>query len=457
MRRHLFCGPSLPDAAELAAGDDIEVRPPVAAGDLLRLPLAPGDVVGIVDGYFHQTRAVRHKEIMAVLDSGARVIGAASIGALRAAELTGYGMEGVGGIYRDYLDGTLIADDEVTLSHGPAESGYRAFSEPLVNIRAALSWLESRSLIDAAMRESLVGDLGERYYPERTFRAAAELARERGAADETIAALERLESSNPANRKRTDALLLLDTLRHAAREPARHAGLPVLSRTIFLHSWELKAAGAGPVPDLAVLRICQLFATDYPVRHRARVIDRLAAECARDCPVFPRDTAERAIAHGVHIGLYPPLTDHEQFSFLVPWLTGDEQDRLSLPEKVLTFLVRSFQVSPGVPDDIGALTAMRSAPVAVSLATELAGAARQVNEGARAENPRFDLFSLAERQVVDWFAARWRTTPDELELHALDRGIDSVPTLVASARPYYLAAKYNAALTDFRMDGHSGS
>lgn len=69
-----------------------------AAGDLLRLAPRPG----IVDGSFHQTRAVRHKEILALIDAGVTVLGAASMGALRAAELDTYGMIGVGRVYDDF-------------------------------------------------------------------------------------------------------------------------------------------------------------------------------------------------------------------------------------------------------------------------------------------------------------------------------------------------------------------
>jgi len=128
MTRYLFVGPSLPDAADLLAGDEITVLPPVSAGDLLRLGARPGDVVGIIDGYFHQTRAVRHKEILALLDAGVTVLGAASMGALRAAELDTFGMGGVGRIFRGYRQARLTADDEVALLRGPAEEGYRPSS-----------------------------------------------------------------------------------------------------------------------------------------------------------------------------------------------------------------------------------------------------------------------------------------------------------------------------------------
>ncbi|WP_198679171.1 hypothetical protein [Thermomonospora amylolytica] len=69
-RKYCFVGPSLPDAAEPAAGTGVRLMPPVAAGDLLRLDVRAGDVIAIVDGYFHQTRSVRHKEILDLLGRG---------------------------------------------------------------------------------------------------------------------------------------------------------------------------------------------------------------------------------------------------------------------------------------------------------------------------------------------------------------------------------------------------
>ena len=41
---------------------------------------------------------------------------------------------------------------------------------------------------------------------------------------------------------------------------------------------------------------------------------------------------------------------------------------------------------------------------------------------------------------------RWNTDRESLELQALDRGIESLDMLVASARPFYLLARYNPTL-----------
>ena len=92
----------------------------VTHGDLLRLGPVRGDVVVIIDGYYHQRASVRHKEILALLADGVAVLGCSSMGALRAAELATYGMVGNGAVYRMYVDGVLDADDEVALAHTSA-------------------------------------------------------------------------------------------------------------------------------------------------------------------------------------------------------------------------------------------------------------------------------------------------------------------------------------------------
>jgi hypothetical protein len=68
------------------------------------LEIRPRQIV-LIDGVFHQSQSVWHKEIGFALMRGVVVIGAASMGALRAAEMHRYGMIGVGKIFEMYRDG----------------------------------------------------------------------------------------------------------------------------------------------------------------------------------------------------------------------------------------------------------------------------------------------------------------------------------------------------------------
>ena len=86
-------------------------------------PVAMGSV--FVDGYFGNVPSVWHKEILFALSSGVEVSGAASLGALRAAELHRFGMIGIGCIYRAFRRGIWTDDDEVTKPYS-VEKGARA-------------------------------------------------------------------------------------------------------------------------------------------------------------------------------------------------------------------------------------------------------------------------------------------------------------------------------------------
>jgi len=141
----LFAGPSI---GVLEVPRTIEVRPPARCGDLAALLDDPPPAVGLVDGYFNLAPTVWHKEIIDLLAAGTRVVGGASLGAIRAAELVDYGMEGVGAIYHAYCKGELVRDDAVMLMHAPERLGYAAITLSLVDAEAALaaSGLEGRAL-----------------------------------------------------------------------------------------------------------------------------------------------------------------------------------------------------------------------------------------------------------------------------------------------------------------------
>jgi hypothetical protein len=89
----IFAGPS-PSRAVLdtARRAGANVHPPARFGDILRVRSEGVRTVLLIDGLYWNDRPVRHKELLQLIDSGISVIGAASMGALRAAELNRYGM-----------------------------------------------------------------------------------------------------------------------------------------------------------------------------------------------------------------------------------------------------------------------------------------------------------------------------------------------------------------------------
>jgi hypothetical protein len=162
----VFLGPSLDRAsAEMVLRADY--RPPAARGDLLRAAEEGARIVGLIDGVFFQESAVAHKEVLRALEMGVAVVGASSMGALRAAELASFGMEGVGEIFRLYRDGFIISDDEVALIFDPIS--FAPLSEPLVNVRENVRAARERGAIDAVSAEKILAAASSLYFPKRSY------------------------------------------------------------------------------------------------------------------------------------------------------------------------------------------------------------------------------------------------------------------------------------------------
>lgn len=83
----------------------------------------------LIDGTFRQTLAVWVKELVFAMVDGVRVVGASSMGALRAAELWRYGAIGIGAIFEAYKNGTVQDDAWVAMTYDP--DTYRPLTEPL--------------------------------------------------------------------------------------------------------------------------------------------------------------------------------------------------------------------------------------------------------------------------------------------------------------------------------------
>jgi hypothetical protein len=215
----LFLGPSLP-SLHRRPPPRIDLRPPAAQGDLMRAVAAGARLVGLVDGVFGHEPAVWHKEILAALEAGVRVLGAASMGALRAAELHRFGMEGVGTVFAAYRDGLLEADDEVALLHGPAELGWPALSEPMVNLRATLARLARLGIVGQGEAARVARVLAARFYPERS-RAALEAALRAEVGPARAETVVRWARRSAVDAKAADAARLVRRLRALLAAPPR--------------------------------------------------------------------------------------------------------------------------------------------------------------------------------------------------------------------------------------------
>jgi hypothetical protein len=222
----LFAGPSL--AGQSYDHTGLHVRPPARQGDLHRAVLDGADAIGLIDGVFGFVPSVWHKEILFALKQGIPVLGAASIGALRAGECAAYGMEAVGPIAESYVSGARIEDADVCLAHAPAELDFMPLSEPLVDVEATVAAMN----VTGAERIALRVAAQSIYFADRTVEAIVAAA---GLAPEFA---DRYRASR-VRAKTADALLLVERLR------ALPAGRRPMPDWAFIESepWRIYLAG----------------------------------------------------------------------------------------------------------------------------------------------------------------------------------------------------------------------
>lgn len=213
----VFLGPTLP-VAEARQVLDARYLPPVAQGDVARLLWREPDAVVIIDGAFGRVPAVWHKEILFAMEQGVWVFGAASMGALRAAELAAFGMQGVGTIFDQYASGALEDDDEVAVAHAGAEAGYRRLSEAMVDIRATLRRAVGAGVLGASSARSIEDLAKGLYYPDRSYPWIVAQARAQGVDQASLDALVGWLPGGAVEVKRADALAVLAAVGARAEE-----------------------------------------------------------------------------------------------------------------------------------------------------------------------------------------------------------------------------------------------
>ena len=170
----VFLGPTLSVSKARVVLPEACYVPPIRRGDLLAALKERPAIVGIVDGQFLQALAVSPREIFMALEAGVTVLGAASMGALRAVEMSRYGMIGVGTIFRWFRDARLVSEDELAVAYDPDTGS--ALSDALVNMRDAYSRAVAEKVIGRDTRRVLIRIARGLYFPDRTYQATMRLA-----------------------------------------------------------------------------------------------------------------------------------------------------------------------------------------------------------------------------------------------------------------------------------------
>lgn len=168
----IYAGLSLPfsEAKDiLDSTEDIEViyKRPIQRGDLTQALNENPDIIGIIDGVFHQNSAVGHKEILNVMKNGIKVFGASSMGALRASELDTLGMVGIGYVYNQYASGEVDSDDDVAVMLD--SETLEPLSEPLINMKYVFEKAVDENILTIDEKDELMGIAKKTYYPKRSY------------------------------------------------------------------------------------------------------------------------------------------------------------------------------------------------------------------------------------------------------------------------------------------------
>jgi hypothetical protein len=281
----VFRGPTVTAAEVHAVLPDAQCRPPAGQGDVHRAVLAGATVVALIDGTFERGPAVWHKEILDALARGVTVLGAASMGALRAVECGAYGMRAVGRIAAAYADGSLTDDDEVTVAHLDAEHDWRCVSEALVNTRATLAEAVTEEIIDADTAADLIALAKQAFYAERSW---PRLFADATAAGVDTNALRAWLPGHRVDAKHRDAQELLTVVAH---------GIPAATappwRLEPSRMWQRAAAAMAAEPsggdDTALDAVLDRLRLDdaYYELHQAALLRHLAVADARRNGVDP--------------------------------------------------------------------------------------------------------------------------------------------------------------------------
>lgn len=168
----IYAGLSIPfdEAKEiLDSTADIEViyKRPIKRGDLAQALKEHPDIIGIIDGEFHQNSAVGHREILEVLKNNIKVYGASSMGALRASELDSLGMVGIGYCYNQYATGKVTSDDDVAVMLDG--DTLEALSTPLISMNYVFENAVSENILTDEEKQELVKITKDTYYPQRNY------------------------------------------------------------------------------------------------------------------------------------------------------------------------------------------------------------------------------------------------------------------------------------------------
>lgn len=442
-------GPTIGAADIQAVIPSAEVVPPISFGDALRYGLRSGDTLLIVDGLFFQSASVRHKELLTLMDDSVRVVGSSSMGALRAAELHAFGMEGYGWVFEGYRDGIIDADDEVGMVHGEPEDGYPVFVDALVNIRRTALRATESGVLSAAQAERIIEAARGTTFTQRTWNRLLDAV---GVPDSQSVA-KQLKAMR-VDIKHADAVLALQEVLAGPRDVAVRPGP---SPTVWSQRWRQRWApptdGVLDVDVLSLLSVCatdrwaylpaleQVAAWQWSLTHPDDTgsVRGRASRAAAATGIDDLQSALEAVAHehATAAGIIDESGFPEQVR--ARWLTPEENESLrDDPVAVSARLTtRTLFFAHSLPAIQHFLELLREDPRLPQWRQMVAAAVARREELAR-QKPNLNLRRPDPTQLNRLFSSRWGTPADRIELAR--RGLMTSDAFYTAATLFAVAA-----------------
>ncbi|GAB4532015.1 MAG: hypothetical protein Tsb0014_16010 [Pleurocapsa sp.] len=285
----VFVGPTINLAEAKKILPQARYLPPVRCGDILRYLRLKPKVIAIIDGLFERTGAVWHKEIIFALETGVKVYGASSMGALRAAELHPYGMVGIGDIFTSYRDGLYEDDDEVAVLHASDQGDFTPLTDAMVNIRATIASAIKQKIIPIEVGKTLVDRAKNSFYTERILEDVIAQTKLQGIAVDSLEKLEIfIKTGGYVNLKKIDAIALLKKLANlfSQKNLIRATKTPQVNRSVFFSAIHKIVACRPLSQDFNWLPMADKVALESRLLGKKYLLLRSLAELLQMCDVI---------------------------------------------------------------------------------------------------------------------------------------------------------------------------
>ncbi len=440
----IFSGPTLSHEHIQHMLPDAELYPPLQGGDLTRLKLEAGDLVTIIDGFFYQSSSVRHKEILELLRRGIQVWGAASMGALRAAELAHFGMRGIGHVFEAYMQGIIEGDDEVAVLHADEDMEYISFSDALVNIRHACARAVEAQLLSEAAEHRIVETAASLPFYERSYRHLLRQVPEELLSPQEAENLLSFVQQEQHNLKRQDALELLDAIQAYTVK----SFVPSFEwhETSHARSWQMTEQGSAVeqdfwVADAEALTVYQLFDANYPQVHYRlllHLLTAIAAQYFREASYEPDENSIELVAR--YIATRCDLDLEKEFPASVNRWVRPIERTLPRKEQLARVAVRLW-IDRRSADWREALLDHLKEREMMDTQRKLVSAAHMFNQKLWGRDAAARCLTIRPERMCAWFGQRWGVTEAEFEFALLDRGFSDTTDFVERACSFYMFDK----------------